>query len=170
MSYHGIEIAHIVAMSKNQCIGINNTLPWHISADLQHFKRHTQGGVIVMGRNTYESIGAKPLPKRSNWVLTSNTRYPANGANLAHSLEAVLHNACRDAKNQGLTRVWLIGGAELFNATLDIADVLEITHVHTHIDGDTFYPNIPTEFAKTVTDSGIDEKSELHYQFVHYQK
>jgi len=75
MSYSNVEVAQIVAMSQNRAIGKDNQLPWHISEDLKHFKKHTNGGIVIMGRKTFESMGAKPLPNRTNFVITTNLDY-----------------------------------------------------------------------------------------------
>ena len=94
MAWQGIEVVHVVAMDKNNCIGKGNALPWHISADLKHFKAITQGGVVLMGRKTLESMG-RTLPKRVNWVITRDNDWSFEGAKVAHSIEDALSQAAQ---------------------------------------------------------------------------
>lgn len=89
MAFQGLEVVHVVAMDQKQCIGQGNALPWHIPADLKHFKAITQGGVVVMGRKTLESMG-RALPNRSNWVITRDVNWSFAGTHVAHSIEAAL--------------------------------------------------------------------------------
>src|SRR5665811_1829226 len=102
-------------MAKNRVIGANNTLPWHLPADLKHFKALTMGHHIVMGRKTYESIG-KPLPGRTSVVVTRNADYSTPGVIVVHTLEAAIA-ACGDDDE-----IFVIGGAELFNQAINLAD------------------------------------------------
>lgn len=185
----GIKIVHIAAVSDNLCIGKGNDLPWHISADLKRFKRMTQGGVMVLGRKCYDSFGGRPLPKRSHWVITRQPDWQSgfdnhadknnnNGNNsnnhdltrvhVVHSINEALTNAIAEAKEKLLDTVWVIGGGMIYEATLPIADRLEITHVQTHIAGDVFYPSIPKRFKKYIHETHVDEKSGLTYAFVSY--
>ena len=86
MSFQNLEVVHVVAMDQQRCIGQGNQLPWHISADLKHFKEITQGGVVVMGRKTLESMG-RTLPKRVNWVITRDPNWAFEGTKVAHSID-----------------------------------------------------------------------------------
>ena len=97
MAFQGLEVVHVVAMDQQRCIGKGNDLPWHISADLKHFKEITQGGVIVMGRKTLESMG-RALPKRVNWVITRDTDWSFEGTKVAHTIEDALNQAVADVK------------------------------------------------------------------------
>ncbi|MGA7749149.1 MAG: dihydrofolate reductase, partial [Gallionella sp.] len=108
-------ISLIVAMAKNRVIGINNTLPWHLPADLKHFKALTMGHHIVMGRKTYESIG-KPLPGRTSVVVTRNAHYAPPGVVVVNSLEAAIAACGNDEE------IFVIGGAELYSQAIDLAD------------------------------------------------
>ena len=169
MAYNDIEIVHVVAMDQQRCIGVDNQLPWHLSEDLKHFKRITQGGVIVMGRKTYDSMG-RALPNRINWVLTRDQCWQADGVKIAHSLEKMLDQACHDVKQQGQKSLFIIGGAEIFKQTMNIADRLELTHVDLTVQGDTFYPVIPDCFNATQRQPMQDEKTGTTFEFVTYQR
>jgi len=108
-------VAIIVAMAKNRTIGINNALPWHLPADLKHFKALTMGHHIIMGRKTYDSIG-RPLPGRTTVVVSHDHELKIDGCSVAHSLpEAIL--ACADDP-----QIFIIGGAEIYRQALDLAD------------------------------------------------
>ncbi len=122
----------VVAMTDNFVIGANGEMPWHLPADLQHFKKLTSDGAVVMGRRTWESIG-KPLPNRKNIVITRQDVYEANGATVVHSLDDALQAAEE-------RRLFIIGGGEIYKAALVLATSLHITRIHTTIDGDTFFP------------------------------
>ena len=123
----------VVAMAANRVIGRDNALPWHLPADLAHFKRVTWGHPVVMGRRTYESIG-KPLPGRKNIVVTRNRAFQAPGCTVAPSLEAAWR-AAGDADE-----VCVIGGTSLFEETLPLADVIHLTEVEADVPGDTYFP------------------------------
>ena len=169
MAYNGIEIVHVVAMDQQHCIGVDNQLPWHLSDDLKHFKRTTQGGVVLMGRKTYDSMG-RALPNRINWVLTRDESWQMDGVKVAHSLERILDQACHDVKQQGHSSLFIIGGAEIFKQTVDIADRLELTHVDLNVQGDTFYPAIPECFTTTARQPMQDEKTGTKFEFFTYQR
>lgn len=173
----GITLAHIAALSTNHCIGMDNDLPWHISADLQHFKKLTQGGVMVLGRKTYDSFGGKPLPKRSHWVITRQSHWQSGFLDTAntrvystHTIEDAIDNAVIEAKHKGLDTVWIIGGAQVFADTIGLVRRLELTHVHTHIEGDAFYPSIPKDFTITQETPKHDDKSGLDFTFTSYER
>lgn len=97
MAWQNVEVVHVVAMDKNHCIGKGNALPWHISADLKHFKEITQGGVVIMGRKTLESMG-RTLPNRVNWVITRDINWYFDGVKVAYSIEDALNAALEDVK------------------------------------------------------------------------
>jgi dihydrofolate reductase len=126
----------VVAMTDNFVIGANGDMPWHLPADLRHFKKLTSGGAIVMGRRTWESIG-RPLPNRTNIVLSRQEGYEAIGATVVHSIEEAEGVAI------GL-RLFVIGGGEMFKATIELATSLHITRIHTTLDGDTYFPEFDT--------------------------
>ncbi|MFT4020796.1 MAG: dihydrofolate reductase [Acinetobacter sp.] len=169
MSFQGLEVVHVVAMDQQQCIGKNNDLPWHIPADLKHFKEITQGGVVVMGRKTLESMG-RTLPKRVNWVITRDTDWSFEGTKVANSIEDALHHALNDVANsEKPNSIFIIGGGEIFKQTLSIADRLELTHVHLNVQGDTYYPAIPATFHKVKSSMHTDETSGIQFEFATYQ-
>lgn len=165
-----IELVHVVAFDKNHCIGKDNQLAWHIPEDLKHFKDITSGGVIIMGRKTFESMG-RALPNRINWVITRDKNWTAEGVKIAHSLEDALMQAHLDVasceKNQSL---FIIGGGEIFKQTLPIMDRLEITRVDLDVQGDAFYPSIPSEFTLTHNEYGTSAKSSVDYIFETYRQ
>ena len=129
----------IVAVADNGVIGSNNQLPWRISADLKYFKQVTLGKPIIMGRLTYESIG-KPLPGRTNIVMTRDTAWQADGVERASDLNEALAIAKKIAVESELEEVMIIGGATIYREALSQADRLYLTRVHTQVDGDAFFP------------------------------
>ena len=128
-------MAIIVAVAENGVIGKDNGLPWKLSEDLQRFKRITMGKPIVMGRKTYESIG-RPLPGRTNIVISRNAAFHAEGVSVVHSLADALTLASEVAGRDGADEVMVMGGAEIYAATLPLADRLYITEVHASVEGD----------------------------------
>lgn len=131
----------IVAMAENQTIGIDNSLPWHLPNDLQYFKKVTMAKPIIMGRKTYESIG-RPLPGRTNIVITRQADYQAEGIVVVNSLQQALDKAEDISFVAGHEEVMVIGGAEIYQQALLKADRLYITHVHSEIAGDAFFPHV----------------------------
>ena len=125
----------IVAHAKNNVIGHNNTLPWHLPEDLKRFRALTTGHHIIMGRKTFESLG-RLLPARTTVIVTRNKAFKVDGALVAHSLQAALVLAANDAEP------FVIGGAELYKDGLKHATKLYITEVHAEFAGDAFLPEI----------------------------
>ncbi|RZG68939.1 dihydrofolate reductase [Acinetobacter junii] len=169
MAWQGIEVVHVVAMDKNNCIGKGNALPWHISADLKHFKAITQGGVVIMGRKTLESM-CRALPNRVNWVITRDPSWQFEGVKVAHSIEDALNEALTDVQHSEKASLFIIGGGEIFTQTLNIADRLELTHVDLDVQGDAHYPKISEDFQKVNSEHHQDEKSLVKFEFATYQK
>jgi dihydrofolate reductase len=171
MSWNGIEIVHVVALDNKHCIGVDNQLPWHLPADLQHFKQITQGGVIVMGRKTFDSLG-RLLPNRSHWVLTRQTDWQHDGVHVAQDLNALLNGAAADAVSRGQSALYIIGGGDLFSLTLPLADRLEITHVALDVHGHVHYPDLPITWVADDHDSPplVDEKTDVLFRFVTYRR
>lgn len=132
-----MKLALICAMSENRVIGRDNGLPWHLSEDLKYFKRTTMGKCMIMGRNTWESIG-RALPGRTSIVITSNAEYEAEGAEVVGSLEQAICRAEALSEEAGSTEAFVIGGAVLYQAALPLADTLHLTRVHAEVEGDTF--------------------------------
>ena len=134
-----MKISIIVAMDKNRLIGKEGTIPWRLPADLKHFKRTTMGHPIIMGRKTYQSVG-RPLPGRDNIVITRQAGFQAPGCRVAESLDDALNQA-REA--DGAEESFIIGGAEIYAAAIDLADRLYLTEIDHGFDGDVHFPEIP---------------------------
>ena len=153
----------IAAMDQNRLIGANNSLPWHLPADLGFFKRTTMGKPIVMGRKTHESLG-KALPGRRNIVVSRNPelRYP--DCEMVSSIDEALR-LCADADE-----LMLIGGATLYEQTLDAASALYITRIHASFAGDTWFPDFSVGGWKEAIrqDFEADHKNPYAYSFIKY--
>lgn len=134
-------LAIIVAAAENGVIGRDNAMPWHLPEDLRHFKRVTMGKPIVMGRKTFESIG-KPLPGRTNIVITRNPAFSADGVEVVSSLQQGLAVAERTAGLHAVDEVVVIGGAEIYATALPLADRIYLTEVHASVEGDAVLPAI----------------------------
>ena len=139
-----MKIVLVAAIGDNSVIGRDGQLPWRLKSDLQHFRKVTMNRPLIMGRKTLESIG-KPLPGRTNIVLTRDLALIAPGAVLATSLDAALSFARADAAKRGVDEIMVIGGSDIFAATMPMADRLEITHVHASPEGDVRFPPIDPE-------------------------
>lgn len=137
----GMTVVLVVAIGENGVIGREGRLPWHLRSDLQHFKRLTLNRPVIMGRKTYESIG-KPLPQRTNIVLTRDPALAMAGVLTASNLDDAFALARADAKARGVDEIMVIGGSDVFAATLADADRLEITRVHASPEGDVTFPPI----------------------------
>jgi len=129
-------VALIVARAENGVIGAGGKLPWHISEDLKFFKAQTVGKPVIMGRKTYASIG-KPLPRRTNIVVTRDLQWTAEGVVVAHDMATALALGYEDALRTGAEEVMVIGGAEIYAQALAHAKRLYVTEVHRAYDGDT---------------------------------
>ena len=152
----------IVAMSKNRVIGNNNELIWKLSSDLKRFKDLTTNNPVVMGRKTYESIG-RPLPNRRNIIITRNLEYEADSCEIVSSLEEALLLTNNDC--------FIIGGGEIYNQSIELADKIYLTLVHKDFEGDTTFPELGKEWAKMERkDFEADEKNEYNYSFIEYDR
>ena len=156
-------ISLIVAMANNRVIGKDNQMPWHLPADLGHFKAVTLGKPIIMGRKTYESIG-RPLPGRKNIVISRNADYSLEGCETVCSLEEAL-----DLVND-VEEVMIIGGGYLYSQTLPQADRLYLTFIDLDVDGDTQFPEFEHLRLKEVKREKHlkDEKNPYDYEFVDF--
>lgn len=143
MNMPKLPIALIVAVAENGVIGIENRLPWHLPADLQYFKSRTLGKPIIMGRKTWESL-RRPLPGRLNVVLTRQPAWEAEGAQATRSLTEALACAEAWATAQGVDELMVIGGSEIFQEALPLAQRLYLTRVALTPEGDAFFPEWQT--------------------------
>lgn len=153
----------VVAYTENRCIGKDQDMPWNLPNDLQHFKRVTMGLPIIMGRKTWETLG-RPLPGRPNLVVSRNPEYCAPGAQVYGTLEEALQ-ACH-----AFDTLCVIGGEQLFRLALPLAHELYATEIHAHIDGDTFFPELPAQGWKEIQREPQASENGLSYDFVVYQR
>jgi len=160
-------ITIIAAIGQNNELGKENDLIWHLPADLKRFKEITTGHTIIMGRNTFESIG-KPLPNRKSIIITRNKKYTQEGCIVVNSLEEAIELV------EGEDKAFIIGGAQIYKETLKkgLADHLDITNVHESFDADVYFPEIKTaEWQLTSNeDFKADEKNKYDYSFLSYSK
>lgn len=159
-------ISIIVAKSLNNVIGINNQLPWHLSSDLKYFKKNTLYKTIVMGRNTFESIG-KPLPDRHNIVLTKNPNFMASGCQIVSDPKMLINRFASTDEE-----LMIIGGAKVYNTFLPYAAKLYVTEVQCKLPGDAFFPKIQTERWREIFREAHhkDDKNDHDFCFVMMEK
>lgn len=134
-------VALVVAVAENGVIGKDGKLPWHISSDLKFFRSVTMGKPVVMGRKTFESIG-KPLDGRDNIVVTRNRDFAADGAFVVATIEEALALARKKASERGTDEISVIGGAQIYEQTLECADIIYLTEVHAAPEGDAVFPEL----------------------------
>lgn len=134
-------IALVVAVAENGVIGWQGGLAWHQSSDLKFFRKVTMNKPLVMGRKTFESIG-KPLDGRDNIVITRNTSFESPGILVAANLEDALQLAQEKAHERGVDEISIIGGAQIYELTLPVADRIYLSEIHASPEGDTFFPEI----------------------------
>lgn len=153
-------LSAIVAVAENGVIGAENDLPWRLSADLQRFRRLTMGHHIVMGRKTWESIG-RLLPGRTSVIVTRQTNYEVQGAKVANAIENAIE-LC-----QGDDEPFIVGGAEIYRASLPLVTRLYFTRVHTEIEGDARFPEMNWANWRKIeqTFHSADEKNEFDHTF-----
>lgn len=162
-----MKISIIVATAENGAIGLNNQLLWHLPDDLKFFKQHTLNKPVIMGRKTYESIGSKPLPKRTNVVISRSREYPvADGVLLFDSFHAALQYLQQEEE------VFVIGGAQLYDLAWPICSRLYRTLVHTSPPADTFFHHQPNDDWALVYEEHhvADEKHAYAFTFQIYNK
>jgi len=136
-----MRVAMIWAMAENRVIGRNNNLPWHLPNDLKYFKQLTTGEPVIMGRKTYDSIG-RPLPNRVNIVVTRDADFMADGIKVVHNLESALDLADAECLMSGAEEVIIMGGAQIYQLGLPVADRLYVTLVHANVEGDAWFPDV----------------------------
>ena len=165
------------AQANGGVIGADGVMPWHLPEDLAHFRRTTAGAPVLMGRTTWESLPERfrPLPGRANIVVSRQVGYPAPGALVVDSIEAGRATA-------GPGRTWVMGGAQIYRATIDVADVLVVTEIDLDVPGDAFAPPIGPQWSSEpirdthADDAGADAEgwrlaaSGLRYRFLRYTR
>ncbi|WP_370279257.1 type 3 dihydrofolate reductase [Pontibacterium sp.] len=162
-----MRLAIIVAQAENRVIGINNKLPWHLPEDLRYFKQVTMSKPIIMGRKTYESIG-RPLPGRTNIVISRQEGYAPEGVKVVPSLEAAIELAESICVIDGAEEAMVIGGAQIYEQALTRADRLYLTQVHASVEGDAWFPAFAMEEWREVgrEDFTAMEPNPYDYSFI----
>ena len=158
-------IALIVAMARNRTIGVNNTLPWRCPEDLKRFKALTMGHHMIMGRKTFDSIG-RPLPGRTTVVLTRDQDLAVDGCVMARSLPEALAACAGDSE------IFIVGGAEIYAQSLELADTLYLTEIQQDVEGDAHFPDFDRS-AWRETDREVrsqETPQPLEYHFVTYRR
>ncbi|WP_286886250.1 dihydrofolate reductase [Aneurinibacillus sp. UBA3580] len=159
-------LSMILAMDKERGIGKENKLLWHIPEDLQYFKKLTSSRTVIMGRKTFESIG-KPLPNRTNIILTRNTSYKAEGCLVYHSIDDILSEIVEPG---GKRETFIIGGEEVYRLFLPHADRLYVTQVNAVFDADTFFPEISKEEWERTSKKKGSRDTPYEYYFEVYER
>ena len=166
-----VAIVLVVAVADNGVIGRDNQLPWRLKSELKYFRARTMDRPVVMGRKTYVSIG-KPLPGRTNIVVTRKDDFTAPGVVVAGGIAEALSVARGDALRRGASEIAVIGGTEIFNQTLPLAHRLALTQVHAKPDGDTYFPeidpNVWREIDRTPQPQGPDD--DHAFTIVNYER
>ena len=151
-------VSIIVAVAQNGTIGDKNSLLWHIKEDMRFFRTTTSGHAVIMGRKTFESLGSKPLPKRTNIVITRQD-VEFEGALTAHSLQEAI------AMAEGDEEIFIIGGAQIYAQALECADRLYLTLVEKDYEGDTLFPEIDYRYWQLVAEQRHERGEEYEYPF-----
>lgn len=169
-----MKISLIAAISENNVIGKDNSLPWHIPEDLKRFKEITSGHPVIMGRKTYESIG-RLLPNRVNIIITRDKDYKVEGAVVVHTLDEAIAEASAphpdllpQEEKEEVEEVFILGGGQIFEQAMDIADKLYLTIVHTEIEGDVYFPEYSGFSKETYRMESSNEK--YKYTFLDLEK
>jgi dihydrofolate reductase len=163
-------ISIIAAVSENNVIGKDNALVWHLPTDMKFFKEKTLGHCIITGRKNYESIPVnyRPLPNRTNIIITRQKEYFAPKAFVVQSIE----EAIKKAIDTNTGEIFIIGGAEIYKQSMRVADKLYITKIHHSFEGDAYFPEIDLKVWKETKriDCRKDEKNRYDYSFLEYEK
>jgi dihydrofolate reductase len=157
-------ITLIAAMGNNRAIGLDGRMPWHLPAELQHFKKATMGRAIVMGRKTWQSIG-RPLPGRQNIVISRNHGFIAEGADVCESLEAAIEISKAD-------EIMVIGGGQLYAAALPLAQRMILTLIDIEPEADTWFPKWDERHWQQTEEQyfQVDENNKLSYRIVKFKR
>jgi len=166
-----MKVSLIVAVSENGVIGKDNDLIWHLPNDMRFFKKTTMGHHVIMGRKNFESIPHKyrPLPNRTNVVITKQEDYKAEGCVVVNSIEAALEVA----KQNGDSEPFIIGGGQIYKIALknNLVDRVYLTKIHHAFDGDTFFPELNSDWEEVnKVENKADEKHGYDYDFITYEK
>jgi len=161
-----MKISLIVAMASNRVIGLNNKMPWHLPADLKKFKKITMGSPILMGRKTYESIG-RPLPGRITIIISRNLEYRQDGCLVFNDLNTALKKGCESTEE-----VFVIGGSDVYEAILPLADSIYLTIINKAFEGDAFFPDIDlTDWLEVSREDITDDPDvDFSYSFLKLKK
>ncbi|MEZ4985928.1 MAG: dihydrofolate reductase [Saprospiraceae bacterium] len=157
---NGMIVSAIVATATNQVIGDGADIPWRLSSDMKYFKRTTLEHHVIMGRKTFESMG-RPLPKRTNIILTRDVMYAGTGIIVAHSIEEALTIAL----DNGETEVFIIGGGEIYLQSMPYWDRVYLTRVHATPSGDTHFPALPPDEWELITHEPQEKGSNDEFDF-----
>jgi len=160
-----MKLSLIVAVSRNGVIGINNQLPWHLPEDLKYFKSVTMGKPMIMGRKTYDSIG-RPLPGRTNIVITRDPSWQAEGVEVASTLEAALELGRIACDKANADEIMVIGGEQIYRMTLPAAKRLYLTQVEAEVEGDAFFPEIDINDWQQVAETHPELTDTHPYRFL----
>lgn len=160
-----MKIALIVAASQNNVIGLDNQLPWHLPEDLQYFKAVTMGKPILMGRKTYDSIG-RPLPGRTNIVLTRDANWSAEGVVVVNDLDSATAASEKACAATGADELMIIGGEQIYRKFLPVADKLYLTKVEAVVEGDAYFPAIDSDQWQQVAEKIPEKVGNYSYRFV----
>ncbi len=165
------KISIVVAVADNGVIGRDNGLPWRLPKDLPYFKRITIGHPVVMGRLTYDSIG-KPLPGRTNIVVTRQSDWTADGVEVVHDLTAAIESAATCEQGVASGRIMIIGGAQLYEQSLALCDSMYLTEVHAEISGDAKFPVFDKNEWREISreKNAACEKNPHPYSFVYLER
>jgi dihydrofolate reductase len=164
-----MKIALIVAVSQNHVIGRDNQLPWHLPEDLKYFKSVTMGKPILMGRKTFDSIG-RPLPGRTNIVITRDSEWTAQGVEAVTDIRAALAVGERACQAAAIDEIMVIGGAQIYQKFLPYADRLYLTKVEAEVEGDAFFPKIDSAHWQQVAEK-MPETMDTHpYRFLIFDR
>lgn len=166
-----MKLSLIAAVAENGVIGCNNKLPWHLPADLQHFKRITMGKPLIMGRKTFDSLG-KPLPGRPHIIVTRDQGFDYPGCHIVHDLDSALCCAAVLLSGQDNGETMVIGGAEIYRLILPEIDRMYLTEVHQCVEGDAFFPVFDRNQWQQVAreDFSAPSVTEYAYSFVVYER
>jgi dihydrofolate reductase len=163
-----MKVSIIAAVSENGAIGKDNKLLWKLSSDMKLFKTLTTGHHVIMGRKTFDSMNGRPLPNRTNVIISRNLDYDVEGGETAISLAEALSLA----NQNGDEEAFIIGGGEIYKLGMYVANTLYISHVHKNIEGDTYFPAIDVDIWELKSKESYlkDEKNECNFDFCVYER